>query len=119
MKPQIFIKVIFVLVIILASSNVYSTSYYVNDAVKTGDIWCTSAGSLGGSGSTASPYSTLKAALTVAVSGDFIYVDAGDYNEKYLTAKSGVTVIGAGASITKFKSTGISGIWFINFLPNK
>ena len=89
----------------------YSKNIYVNDASTVGDVWCTaSSGSLG---TIASPYFTLNTALTNAVSGDIIYVDAGNYTEKSLLAKSGVTVIGAGAYKTNFIGSGASGVWFM------
>jgi len=116
MKPQIFIKVIFVLVIILASSNVYSTSYYVNDASKTGDIWCAALGSNSNAGTKNAPFATLKYALSVAAANDKIYVDAGTYLEKQMTISlSNLSIIGAGPGLTKFApaSPGMTLVYFM------
>jgi gliding motility-associated-like protein len=111
MKTHIFSRIVTCLFIVFCSFYSLSKNIYVNDASTVGDVWCIAiSGSLG---TVASPYSTLKTALTNAVSGDVIYVDAGNYTEKYLSAKSGVTVIGAGAYKTTFIGSGSSGIWFM------
>jgi hypothetical protein len=86
----------------------YNT-YYVNDAIHTGDIWCTSIGTAGGSGTKASPFLTLKAAITAASSGDSIKVDVGTYGyasgaatDENLTINKDLIILGAGTSVTIF-----------------
>ncbi len=121
MKRNISLRGIGMVVFMLVVSNLsFAKDIYVNDGSLTGDVYCTTTGTVAGAGTKSSPYSTLKAAITASISGDFIYVDAGNYIEKSLSAKSGVSIIGAGPSKTTFIGSGSYLIYFmkINSINN-
>ncbi|MCE2742474.1 MAG: hypothetical protein LW701_02710, partial [Fluviicola sp.] len=88
----------------------FSANWYVDDATvnDANDIYNTTGsvvGTVAGTGSISSPFLTLNAAISAASSGDFIYIDAGTYNEHGLlvpAAKTGVSIIGAGYQYTIF-----------------
>ena len=93
------------LCLFLLSIRLNSTNIYVNDASTVGDIYCTAAGSAGGTGIPSNPYLTLVAGIAAAVNGDVIYVDAGTYSDKDITLSKNLTIQGAGIGITIFKVT--------------
>lgn len=82
------------------------TSYYVNDASTTGDLFCTNSGNNANNGtSPATPKLTLANLLStysaILTAGDVIYLDAGTYNESNIDfAVAGVTFSGAGVDLT-------------------
>ncbi len=84
------------LVFAMLSGTTRAANYYVNDASRTGDVYCTATGTnLPGNGvSSAKPMLTLSYLLTnVTISpGDVIYVDSGFYtnqNASLLASMSG------------------------------
>ena len=117
MKRKIFVFQ-FTFLYILLLNPIYSVNkYYVNDATHTGDVWCTTGGTVGGTGTNALPYLTLSAAIAVATTGDTIFVDVGNYTDQNLTTKnSGVVIFGVyGKSIF---TNGGADSWFINITKN-
>ncbi len=82
-----------------------ATTYYVNDASLTGDIYTGAVGSNSNPGTAALPFATLTYALTLAAPNDIIYIDAGSYNDKNLTLNAAnLSIIGAGPSATVFNN---------------
>ena len=66
-----------------------ANAVYVNDAVDAGDVFTTAAGNdITGDGSSAAPYATISYAVSIASSGDSIYVDAGTYAENIFVNKT-------------------------------
>jgi Right handed beta helix region/SprB repeat/Protein of unknown function (DUF1565) len=63
------------------SCNGYPRKLYVNDNSQTGDVFTTAVGSNANNGSPAAPFATINYAISVAETGDTIYVDAGTYVE--------------------------------------
>ena len=90
--------------IVLCSFYSFSKNIYVNDVVSSLDVYCTASGSSSNNGLTsATPKANLTQALSVAVSGDIIYVDAGSYiDSKIVLSKDNISIIGAGSSNTLF-----------------
>lgn len=97
----------------------FSTTYYVNDANVSGDIFCTDIGKTTYDGLTAAtPKLSFKAlwnaygpsGTNVLTSGDEIKIDAGTYStETNITInKDGISIIGAGISLT-FINNGLAG----------
>src|SRR5437868_9879647 len=90
-------------VIILAAAHAAAaTPYYVN--ASTGNDTT-------GNGTVGTPWKTIKKGMAVATSGDIIYVAAGTYDttngETFpITVKSGVQLIGAGATTTIIDANG-------------
>jgi len=68
--------------------------FYVNDSSQTGDIFTTATGSDNNRGDASAPFATLSRALSMAVQGDTIYIDAGTYNEDVEINKS-LSITGA------------------------
>lgn len=72
------------------------TTFYVNDAFTTGDKFCTAVGNNANSGlSPASPKASINSAMALAVSGDRILVDNGEYLVSSLLISNGVKLVGA------------------------
>jgi len=91
--------------LILIFSNLFAASWYVNDNSLLGDIYCTSVGSAGNSGSLpSSPKASLSSIIALAgvVNGDTVYVDKGNFNEVNLTINKSLVIIGAGPGNTVF-----------------
>ncbi|MBI2729438.1 MAG: DUF1565 domain-containing protein [Sphingobacteriales bacterium] len=80
------------------------TSYYVNDNSSTGDVFTSGTGSNSNSGTVSAPFATLQYAITQSSAGDIIYVDAGTYTGQ-VTIDKGLTIIGAGQSLTFITNT--------------
>jgi hypothetical protein len=79
---------------------------YVNDGSTSGDASTTAAGNdATGTGTKCAPYATIAKALSLAVNGDSIVVDAGTYDEQLLVNKS-VKLIGAGSAKTFMQFSG-------------
>lgn len=76
-----FKKNLFIIsLILLISTNLHATNYYVNDASTFGDIYTTAIGNDINDGKSPSfPKLTLLAAYKIASTGDIIYVDTGNY----------------------------------------
>jgi hypothetical protein len=74
----------------------HATTWYVNDASLTGDIFTSAIGNDANAGSIAAPFATIQFAINTAAIGDTIYVDAGTYVEPTITiSKSGIVLRGA------------------------
>ena len=129
-----FVRILGGLCLMFWSFGVGATIYYVNDNSLTGDVFGMAVGKDGNSGTSASsPFRTLKKALTLAVAGDIIYIDKGDYSGKvnyssYSDANGGgefglsitvdnLTIIGAGMNKTVFTSNNNKGT-FLTVLAN-
>ena len=63
-------------------------AYYVNDGSTTGDVYTTAVGKDDNSGTPSAPFATINHAISVASSGDLIFVDAGTYLERLIVNKS-------------------------------
>jgi hypothetical protein len=93
-------------IVLLSFNTVFGANIYVNDAFTVDDVYTTVTGNNAFNGLTPStPKATLAAALAIAVNGDVIYVDYGNYNEVGLTINKEVQIIGAGEDKTIFKRT--------------
>jgi hypothetical protein len=105
----------FFTIFLLASRSILGATYYVNDNSLTNDIYATAVGNNANTGLTpAQPFATLAMALSVAVSGDQIFVDAGNYTDINLVIPStlnNVTITGASISTTIFDGSAASGIF--------
>jgi hypothetical protein len=92
--------------------------YYVNDSDLTGDVYTSTIGSNSNNGTTANtPKATLTDVLSTYsgtfISGDTIFIDAGNYfttdaNLSFGSAISGVSIIGAGSNLTFFDNNNTS-----------
>lgn len=104
MKTKIRMLFFFLFFLVIQITN--AKNIYVNDAVLTGDVYCTAIGNDSNSGlSAALPKLTLSAAITAASAGDVIYVDTGNYlgtGNRSLAFNKAVTIIGAGTGNTIF-----------------
>lgn len=90
-----FLRVTVVTGFLLLNQNVSAqTSWYVNDESLSGDVFCSAIGNDANAGTAAAPFRTIGQAITTALSGDIIYVDAGAYSETVLISKS-LTLRGA------------------------
>ncbi len=67
------------LALFLAPFFSFANFYYVNDANLSGDVYSTAIGNDANAGTTSAPFATVNFALSVAVDGDVIYIDAGNY----------------------------------------
>lgn len=83
----------------LYSGSIASPYKYVNDNSRDNDVFTTAVGSNTNNGSQSAPYATLSYAVSQAVEGDTIYVDAGLYFEQ-VTLDKGITLVGAGSGVT-------------------
>ena len=102
-------QLILALFLLFCFKDVNATTYYVNDAFTTGDIFCSAIGNNTNSGlSPALPKASLSnlwsTYSSVIVSGDIIKIDAGTYTNdiNINVTKSGVTFEGASLSATVF-----------------
>lgn len=84
------------------------TKHYVNDAAITGDSYTSAIGNDANAGTTAAPFLTISKAISVAATGDSIYVDAGSYNEQAVVNK-GLYLKGAGSNLSIVTFTGNTG----------
>lgn len=112
---------------VLLFSHTRANVVYINDSSFGVTDWCTAAGNdITGNGSAALPYATLTKALTVAVSGDTIRVDAGLYaNQSGISITTpGIIITGYGISSTIFElnagtanflSVSVGNCLFMNF----
>lgn len=69
------------MLVMLIATGVESraTDWYVNDGSTVGDVFTASIGNNANPGTAALPFATIQFAISVAVAGDIIYVDAGTY----------------------------------------
>lgn len=81
------------------SCNGYQHAFYVNDSSSAGDVYTSDTGSNLNSGTPAAPFRTVSYALSSAMKGDTVYVDAGAYQESTVIDKS-VIILGANALIS-------------------
>ena len=72
---------------------------YVNDNSTTSDVFTTAIGNNTNTGTKAAPVATVSYALTIALAGDTIVVDAGTYTEQ-ITIDKGIIIKGAGKNLT-------------------
>ena len=102
-------KTIITTIMILISLTGLSTNYYVNDNSMAGDVYCTAVGASGNTGTTSSPFLKLSSAISVASSGDFIYVDAGTYTSDFAITftTTNLTITGAGRTKTIFDRSSV------------
>jgi hypothetical protein len=80
-------------------------NYYVDNNSNIGDIFTigSASGNNSATGTSANPFLTLGKALSVAMYGDNIYMDAGTYAADYnLNITVPVTITGAGLDVTVF-----------------
>lgn len=106
------------LLLLLVHFQSRSTSYYVNDNSLTGDVYTSVIGNNGNSGlSPSTPKATLSNLLSTYSGtfspGDEIYIDAGTYfttdaNLNLGAGLNGISIIGAGSSLTFFDNDGTS-----------
>ncbi len=94
--------------------------WYVNDNSQVGDSYTSAVGNNANSGASNAPFLTIAKALTVAKSGDTIYVDAGTYSETVVIDTNNITLIGADSSLTIIdpagnkNTSGLYGIYTAN-----
>lgn len=86
---------IFSLIFSLSSQMAHATTWYVNDASLTGDLFTSAIGNDANAGTASAPFATLTFAITQYAAGDTIYVDAGTYNGSEITLPKNVTLRGA------------------------
>lgn len=109
----------FVLFLLLSFNCVSAGNIYVNNALTVDDVYTTAAGSAVNNGLTpATPKATLAQALAIAVNGDVIYVDHGNYNDVGLSINKEVQIIGAGEEMTVFKRTSGVNRWGVISVSN-
>jgi len=80
------------------SCNGAPTKWYVNDGSTTGDVYTAAIGNDANPGTSSAPFLTITHAMTVAVIGDSIYVDAGGYPENVVDTKR-LVLFGAKAGV--------------------
>ncbi len=89
---------------LLFSSEVKSQiTYYVNDNSLTGDSYTSNVGNDANPGTAAAPFATISHAISVAVNGDIIYVDAGTFTGQ-LEINKQLSLLGHGIGITYINS---------------
>ena len=76
------------LILVETSMSFAQTSYYVNDNSTVGDVYTTAIGNDSNTGTAAFPFLTINHAISVATTGDVIYVDVGTYAETVLVTKA-------------------------------
>ncbi len=112
MKAQIFSRFVVVLVVFI-SSFANAKDIWINDNSLLGDVNCTAIGNDGNSGTTNSPYLSIKKALAVAVSGDVIHVEVGTYtgtsNRDQSISVDNLTITGSGLSTSIFEGGSVTG----------
>jgi hypothetical protein len=81
------------------TSSSSSRNFYVNDASTTGDTYTSAVGSNSNAGTAVAPFLTIAYAISQALGGDIIYVDAGTYTDGLNINKS-LTVLGPNAAIS-------------------
>lgn len=96
----------------------FATNYYVNNSDLTGDVFTTAVGNNSNSGtSPGAPKATLSNLLStysgIITSGDLVFIDAGSYlmtdaNIVLGASFNGISIIGAGSSLTFFNNNSTS-----------
>jgi len=110
-------KVLFTILLVFSSLNVFAANYYVNDNSLTGDIYCSAIGNDANNGTDPStPKATLKDILNDydLEPGDIVYVDAGTYSDLDVdnSNDNGFTVQGAGNSLTIYDGANADRFWY-------
>lgn len=109
--------------IICLHNSVIATTWFVNDASITGDVFTSAAGNNANSGTASSPFATIAFAISTASSGDTINVDAGNYasGDIFITkrlvirgAKTGVQAWPDPSSVRGTNETNITGSFYFN-----
>ena len=86
---------------VAASCNgVYPHLLYVNDNSLPGDVFTSAVGNNANDGTPSSPLATLDFAVSVAQTGDIIYVDAGTYVTPNFTIGKAITILGTNYQIS-------------------
>lgn len=89
--------ILFMLIIVVSGFS--QTSYYVNDPVVSdvaiNNVFTTAPGNNANPGTAAAPFATLTYALSQALAGDIIYVDAGTYVTPDITINKAIAILGA------------------------
>lgn len=129
-------KILVLLPLLIVSFTVRAARYYVNKTVSAGDIYTIAAGNNSNPGTAALPFLTLGKALSVALAGDTIYIDADTYNSgsgsgitkeggyTVSSSQDGLKIIGAGITATVFdgtnymSSTAISNFYWLKITGN-
>ena len=95
---------------LLINANIHATNYYVNDTSTIGDIYTTSTGKDINEGRLpSSPKLSLLAAYKIALAGDVIYVDTGNYpqddtiDSTIVNNPKKIQIIRAGSNIPVYK----------------
>ncbi len=73
---------------------------YVNDNSMSGDIYTTAIGNNNNAGTPSAPLATLDFAVSIAQSGDTIFVDAGTYLTPNFTIGKAITILGTNYNIS-------------------
>ncbi|RYZ51839.1 MAG: hypothetical protein EOP49_10855, partial [Sphingobacteriales bacterium] len=95
-KKGFFRLLFFSAALLLFSKAGAQTTFYVNDAFTTGDKFCTAPGNNANAGtSPGAPKFTVNDAMALAVSGDRILIDNGEYLITSLIISNGVKLVGA------------------------
>ena len=92
----------FLLLLVMSFWNgklVGQTTWYVNDNSLTGDVYTSAVGNDANAGTAAAPFLTIAKAVTSAVDGDIIKVDAGSYNPNALVISKTLLFEGTNAGI--------------------
>ncbi len=94
-----FFKLFCILLLLIYKVN--ASVIFVNDNSIVGDSYTAAVGNnLTGDGSAVNPYLTITKALSIAVSGDTIFVDAGLYSETVVINTDAISIIGADSATT-------------------
>ncbi len=80
-------------------SSVQASTWFVNDASQTGDVYTTAVGNNANSGTASAPFATISFAIGVAAAGDTINVDAGSYASGDIFITKRLVIRGAKAGI--------------------
>jgi gliding motility-associated-like protein len=112
----VFYKSLVIFAFIFHSFTGYSIDYFVDDNSNDNDRF--TIGSTNGDdandGSSLNPFATIAHALSIAISGDRIFIDAGIYNETNLHLEvDDIQIIGAGNNLTFFNHLHLSEAYFI------
>ncbi|WP_430399110.1 hypothetical protein [Flavobacterium sp.] len=118
-RKLLFLKTCLLISFLFIGGDLFAVNIYVNNALTTDDVYTTAAGNAGNNGLTpATPKATLAQALAIAVNGDIIYVDHGNYNDVGLSINKEVQIIGAGEEMTVFKRTSGVNRWGVISVSN-